>query len=128
DVGGVALARERELPRRRIDALHVARRAALDQKLGEGAIAAADVDAAQAFRQRQPIEEDIAGEATPDAHHGLVAGAILESDWRFGHGHTSIHAPSASADLKTASSAAAVCRRPAGGIGNAPCPIAALAK
>ncbi len=41
---------------------------------------------------------------------------------------TVIHAPLASTDLNTASSAAAVCRMPSGGMGNVPCPIAALAK
>src|ERR1019366_3325148 len=44
------------------------------------------------------------------------------------HHHTVIHVPLASTDLNTASSAAAVCKMPAGEIGNVPCPIAALAK
>lgn len=42
--------------------------------------------------------------------------------------HTSIHAPSASADLNTASSEATVCKMPSGEIGKATCPIAAFAK
>src|ERR1019366_4303258 len=47
---------------------------------------------------------------------------------RLHHHHTVIHVPSASTDLNTASSAAAVCKMPAGEIGNVPCPSAALAK
>lgn len=41
---------------------------------------------------------------------------------------TVIHAPFASTDLNTASSAAAVCRMPSGEIGKSPCPSTALAK
>jgi hypothetical protein len=40
--------------------------------------------------------------------------------------HASVHAPFASADLNAASGAAAVCKMPSGGIGNAPCPISRL--
>ena len=71
----------------------------------------------------------VAGEPAPDAHHALVGGAVVEADLLFSHlHHTSIQAPLASTDLKTASSAAAVCRMPSGEIGNVPCPSAALAK
>ena len=55
--GARARAGKFELRLGRIDALDRRRRAALDQKLGEGAIATADVDAAQIRRSGQPVEE-----------------------------------------------------------------------
>ena len=78
------------------------------------------------FINRDPVavcDQSICSEQAADAaanDHDLGS--------RLHHRHTVIHAPLASTDLNTASSAAAVCRMPAGEIGNAPCPSAALAK
>ena len=77
---------------------------------------------------RKRIEEFIRkltrpGEQTADAAaHDHDLGSLLR------HRQTVIHAPLASTDLNTASSADAVCKMPSGEIGNAPCPNAALAK
>jgi len=58
----------------------------------------------------------------------LITEISLREPAASGRDQTSIHAPLASTDLNTASSAAAVCIMPSGAMGNAPCPIAALAK
>ena len=58
-------AREGELPLGRIDPLNLGGRASFDEQLGEGAVAAADVDPSQARARRQPVEEDLAGEPAP---------------------------------------------------------------
>ena len=145
---------EGRVPARRVGHLHRRDRRAVVAEIARGAADAAapsmhgrpELDALQlahavgrqehagpdlAERRRLFVDRDleavrdqgIGGEQAADAaahdHH-------VES--RPCHRHTVIHAPSASTDLNTASSAAAVCRMPAGEIGNAPCPSAALAK
>src|SRR5262249_10923002 len=79
------LAREGELRTGWIDAVHLARRKALDQQLGERAAAASDIDPAQTGWRCHPIEEDVAGEETPSAHPFLVGSPILETNFRLCH-------------------------------------------
>jgi hypothetical protein len=70
-----------QLPFGRINALNVHRGESLNQELGERAVAAADVDPPQAPGRRQPIEKNPAGEPAPDAHHALIAGAVVEANF-----------------------------------------------
>jgi hypothetical protein len=77
-----AVAGEGDLRRRRVDALHLGRRAALHQQLGEGAVAAADIGPAPAGRGGEPAQEGLADVAAPDAHVGLVGGTVFEADLR----------------------------------------------
>ena len=65
---------------RYIMALDFYGRAPLDQQLGEGPVAAADVDPPPTRRRCQPIEEDLAGEPAPDPHHLLIGGAVIKAD------------------------------------------------
>ena len=51
--------RKSELPFGWINALNLHRGASLDQSLGEGPVAAADVDPSQTRKRRQPIEENL---------------------------------------------------------------------
>ena len=60
-----ACARRRAAPRDGSMPCTDGRRAALDEQLGERAVAAADVDPAQARARREPVEEDVAGEPAP---------------------------------------------------------------
>ena len=76
----MARAREGKLRLGGIDALDFRRRATLGQQFGEGAVAATDIDPAQAGSRLQPVEEDLAREPAPFAHHPLIAGAIVEAD------------------------------------------------
>jgi hypothetical protein len=78
-------ARKCELPFRRINPLNLGRCAPFDDELGERAVAAADVDPAQASERRQPIEKDLARKPAPGSHHPLVGRAVVEADLRFGH-------------------------------------------
>jgi hypothetical protein len=80
--GGEALARERELLRRWIDPQTSAYRAALDEELGERAVAAADVGPAPARRRREPLQELLADVPAPDAHERFVRRAVVEADLR----------------------------------------------
>src|SRR5688572_4880329 len=75
-----------KLALRRINSVYARRSTVLDQQLGEGTVAAADINPAQANGQRQPIQEDTTGQPAPGAHVVLVGGAILEADLKFGHG------------------------------------------
>src|SRR6185312_14758717 len=81
----VALARVGELALRGIDAGHGGGRGARDDQLGESAVAAADIDPAQARARRQPVEKNLTGIAAPDSHHPLVSGAVVETDFLFSH-------------------------------------------
>ncbi len=56
------------------------RMAALHDELSEGAVAAADVDPACLFGRRDPVQEAVADEHAPSAHHIFVAGAVIEDD------------------------------------------------
>jgi hypothetical protein len=90
DVGGVSRAGVGELRLGRVDALHLGRRAAVDQQLGERAIAAADIDPAQAGLWRDPVEKHVARQPAPDSHHAFIAGAIVEANLVFGHASPSV--------------------------------------
>ena len=74
-----------DLRRCRIDAVRLGGRATLHQQFREGAVAAADIDKTQAGRQRQPVEEDVAGDPAPLPHHFLVGGAVVEAHRVGGH-------------------------------------------
>ena len=65
---------------------------ALDQKLGECAVAAADVEPPRAFRQIEPIQENVAGQPAPPAHQPLVGLAISAKRRRFAHDTSSLKA------------------------------------
>src|SRR5205823_12905495 len=80
-----ASACETELRLRRIDTLHLGRRAALDQLAAEGAAAAADIDPSPTRLRRQPVEKDVGRKTAPDPHHPLIGGAVLEADLRLSH-------------------------------------------
>jgi hypothetical protein len=85
------------LPLRRVNPLNLGRCAPFDEEFGERAVAAADVDPAQASAGRQPIEKDLARKPAPLSHHPLVGRAIVEADLRFGHRMSS----SVRADFRT---------------------------
>lgn len=61
------------------------RGAALNQHLGEGAIAAAHIDPTQVRRRRKPIKEDLSSRPAPSTHGTFVLFAISERDVGFDH-------------------------------------------
>ena len=67
----------------RIDGAHRTGRAARDQDLGKGAVAAPDVEPAQAVRHREPIEKYFAHETAPTAHPPFVGFAVGEKNFSF---------------------------------------------
>jgi hypothetical protein len=69
---------EGDLFGRGIDALNLGRLTAIDQEFGECTVAAADINASQVRRQREPVEKLIADETAPDAHHVLVGVPVGE--------------------------------------------------
>jgi hypothetical protein len=74
-----------ELPLGSIDTVNFRRRAARDDQLREGAVAASNVDPAQTSARSQPIQENIASDPAPDSHHALIGGPVVEADFLFGH-------------------------------------------
>ena len=76
---------ESELAFGGIDPVNGQGRAALDDILGEGAIAAADIDPFQARCRLEPVDEHVAGHAAPDAHESFIGRTIVEADLRFSH-------------------------------------------
>jgi hypothetical protein len=74
-----------ELPLGRVDPLNLGRCAPFDDQLGEGAVAAADIDPSQAGARRYLIKEDFAREPAPGSHHPLVGGPVVEADLMLGH-------------------------------------------
>jgi hypothetical protein len=70
---------------RRIDTLHFARRASLDEQLCERAIATADVDPPQARRWCQPVEKNFSCKLASDAHPALVGCSVAKTNGHFAH-------------------------------------------
>jgi hypothetical protein len=54
--------------------------APLDEHFGEGAVAAADVEPAQAWSWSKPVEERVAGQLAPRPHVSLIGSAVVEAD------------------------------------------------
>jgi hypothetical protein len=79
-------ARESELAFRWVDRDDCARSAAGDQRFGESAVAAADIEPSQIRRSVQPVEENISRQAAPTTHQSLVGFAVAEQVARLAHG------------------------------------------
>ena len=69
-----------------VDRDDCARSAAGDQRFGESAVAAADIEPSQIRRSVQPVEENISRQAAPTTHQSLVGFAVAEQVARLAHG------------------------------------------
>jgi hypothetical protein len=88
---GRARAREDKLGLGGINTPNLGRGTSLNDLFGEGAIAATDVDPAQARARRQPAEKCLPDQAAPHTHVAFVGRPIVKADFGYSHArHSSV--------------------------------------